>query len=192
VWRQRQAGQFLHLQGESARTVWFVKRGTVVLTRAGTDGREGPQAVRTAGGFVGLEALVRPTYLHQAQVIVPSVVCAASLDTVGAWLGPPDTAARTALEQVLDTLATDLPRASSSDGTAVHRVAGWICDQAQGGRGAAAPRQVIAGLLGMTPATLSRALAALAARGAITLTRKTLRVRDQAALNVAAGVPATP
>jgi CRP-like cAMP-binding protein len=189
VGRQRQAGELLYLQGEPARTVWFVKRGTVVLTRAGVDGHEGPQAVRGAGTFVGLEALVRPTYQHQARLTVPSVVCAASVDTVDEWLGPPDSPARAALVQVLETVASDLPRAAGPDGPAVRRVASWLCDQAKEGMAPPIPRQVVAGLLGMTPATFSRALAALAARGTITLTRRTLRVRDPEALLAAAGSP---
>lgn len=190
VTRQRRAGELLYLQGEPAHTIWFIKKGTVVLTRAlgEVDGREGAHAVRASGSFLGLEALIRSNYLHQARTVTPAAVCGATKETVDSWLGTPGSPARSALEQVLKMYAHDTPRGASPDGTAVRRVARWICDEAQDGVAPPIPRRVVASLLGMTPETFSRALAALAARELIDLTRKRLTIRNTPALRAEAGL----
>ena len=60
-------------------------------------------------------------------------------------------------------------------------------DDAPGGQAPPIPRRVVAGLLGMQPETFSRALASLAAAGAVSVTRKSIRVADFDALVLAAG-----
>ena len=49
------------------------------------------------------------------------------------------------------------------------------------------PRRILADLLGMRPETFSRALTALSERGAIAVTRTTLRIADQETLAEIAG-----
>ena len=57
--RKRGRDELLALEGDAAQTVWFIKRGTVVLSRSAADGVDRPRAVRGPGSFVGLEALIR-------------------------------------------------------------------------------------------------------------------------------------
>jgi CRP-like cAMP-binding protein len=67
-------------------------------------------------------------------------------------------------------------------------VASWLLEQGDD-RSAPLPRNVVAALLGMLPETLSRALASLASRGLIAVSRKHVEVLDAAALEqVAAGI----
>lgn len=181
--RRRKAHELLYLESEAAKSVWFVKRGTVVLSRSGPDGEEHPHAVRGAGSFIGLEALVRSTYADTARTAEPSVLCGISKDGVDAWFGPRGTPARMALERTLIADCTAPPRAAASDGTSVQRVARWLL-------ASDAPphvsRQVMASLLGMVPETLSRALARLDTAGAVEVTRREVTVRDRACLETLA------
>lgn len=178
--RRRGKDELIALEGEPAHTVWFVKRGTLVLSRSGPDGEERPRLVRGPGSFVGLEALVRPTYADTVRTTEPAVLCGISREAIDAWFGPRGTPVRMALEQTMAADAGDRPRAAAADGTATQRVARWLLDD-ESGQGSV-PRQVTAALLGIVPETLSRALARLHDEGAIELTRRSVTVRDRALL----------
>ncbi|MCA9677191.1 MAG: Crp/Fnr family transcriptional regulator [Kofleriaceae bacterium] len=183
--RKRRRDEAICLEGEPAHTVWFVKRGAVLLSRSGADGVERPRAVRSAGTFVGLEALVQGTYADSVRATEPTVLCGATRDTIDTWLGPVGTPARMALEQVLRATTHDAPRGAGVDGSATQRVARWLLDD-QDGESAHVSRQVLASLLGMVPETLSRALARLRDDGAIDLTRTSVTVKDWARLEAEA------
>ena len=181
-------GAHLFHEGESADRVWFVRRGTVVLSRvrgAAPAGRA--RAVRGHGDFVGLEALVHASYLDNARATAKVAACMAKLPDVDAWLGARGTPARTALEQVLRCEAHEPLAAASPDGTALARVARWILNELGENAGRELPRRDVAGLLGMVPETFSRALAELTRRAAIETTRFHLRITDADALRRAAG-----
>lgn len=51
--RKRQRDETLALEGQPIETVWFVKRGTVILSRTGPDGIERPRLVRGPGSLSG-------------------------------------------------------------------------------------------------------------------------------------------
>lgn len=176
--RRRLRGETICLEGEPAHSIWFVKRGAVLLSRAGTDGVERPRTVRGPGAFVGLEALVLGCYADTARCTEPSVLCGASRETFESWIGPAGTPARMALEQTLLATCGEVPRAASSDGSSTQRVARWIADSETHAH-AEIPRQVLASMLGMVPETLSRALARLRDAGAIALTRRSVSIRDR-------------
>jgi CRP-like cAMP-binding protein len=173
---QHRKGDLLFSEGDPATTVWFVKRGCVLLTRAGT-----PHAVRRAGSFVGMEALVRDTYMHSARVTSAAILGRGSRELLDEWLANGDSA-RMVLEEVLRSECGDAPQAARADGSARERVARWILAEASQGSGSQVPRRFAAGLLGMKPETFSRALAQLAQTGAIEVTRRSVEVRDPDAL----------
>jgi CRP/FNR family transcriptional regulator len=188
--RRRPAGASLYAAGEAADRLWYVKQGTVLLSRdadeAGASDGVG-WAVRRPGSLVGVEALVRDTYLDSARAVTDVVVCGAPREVMQVWLRTREPAARAVLETVLLALCSDAPRAASADGNARQRVAAWILDQGRGPSAPAGlPRHVVAGLLGMLPETLSRALAAIAKTGAIEVTRRRIEIRDAAALEAIA------
>jgi CRP-like cAMP-binding protein len=110
-----------------------------------------------------------------------SVVCVASRDLIEGWLRAREPAARAMLDCVLLAQCSDTPRRAGADGNAEQRVAAWALAQ-QHDPGRALPRNVVAGLLGMLPETLSRALASLAARGLLEVTRRSVEVLDEEGL----------
>lgn len=175
------------MAGEPADTVLYVKQGAVALARAAGDkhGEGTPHAVRRAGSLVGVESIVRETYVDTARTVTESTICAASRDDMIAWLDR-DGAARALLEALLDAWCSDNPRRATADGSAPQRVAEWLLDGAGRKASRSLPRSVIAGLLGMKPETMSRACAELARRGAIVTNRIRIEVVDRGLLRAIA------
>jgi CRP/FNR family transcriptional regulator len=165
-------GMALSREGTPADTIWFLQRGSVLVERDG-----GAKTIRRTGSFIGLEALVEPAYRDTARALDDVTACAAPVAEVDTWLGAPSTPARTALTQVLVSERDDAPRGAGADGSSLVRVARWLLDDVR--RETPPPRHVLADLLGMVPETLSRALAELARRGAIEVTRRSVRVIDR-------------
>jgi CRP/FNR family transcriptional regulator, cyclic AMP receptor protein len=187
--RRHAAGELLYLEGEEARHIWYVKSGVVALLRRSKDdhGEGRVRAVRFPGSLIGLEALIAARYTDSARIASDAVLCGITREGADAWVGAPGTPARTALELTLRTAYADPARTAATDGSAVERVAAWLCDEGPRGMTLELPRHVIADLLGMRPETLSRVLTRLNDCGAIAATRTTLRIRDEQLLAQAAG-----
>lgn len=182
----RRAGASLYVAGEPAEKICMVRQGAVSLSREAGDGRgEGMTwTVRRPGSLLGVEALVRGTYLDSARAVTDIKVCVADRDDVEGWMRSRESATRAILECVLLAQCSDVPRRASSDGNACQRVATWILESRDQQPGL--PRKVVAPLLGMLPETLSRALGTLADRGLIRVTRRQVEVLDEAALEATA------
>ena len=182
--RKRNAGTTLFVAGTIADTVFFVKHGSVALSRGSTEkqGEGAPYAIRRAGSLIGLEAIVQPYYLDSARAVTDVTVCLTSKPQMLAWLQEMGTA-RVVLDCVMQTACSDNPSRATTDGSAPQRVARWLLDSSKQKR---LPRSIMAGLLGMKPETLSRALASLAKTGSIALTRTRIDVRDAARLEAIA------
>jgi CRP-like cAMP-binding protein len=182
--RRRPAGTLLYLAGSPAEAVYHVKHGAVALSRGSSEkhGENAPHAVRRAGSLIGLEAIVQGTYLDSARAITDVTVCGTSRQQMLTWLNETGTA-RVVLDSLVATLASDPAGRATTDGNAPQRVARWLLDSTKQKR---LPRSVLAGLLGMKPETLSRALAAIARKGSIHLTRTRIEVRDAAGLEAIA------
>lgn len=175
------AGDELYAEGDPVHHVWFIKRGAVVLSRRRGDSRaERVRTVRFAGGFVGIESLVRSTYIDTARASGDTVLCKATCEGFEQWIGPRSSPARTALEASVQAMVRDLPPRAAADGSAAQRVAEWLTMESP--QTLTLPRRVVADLLGMRPETLSRALASLAETGAIAVSRTKLEIIDQTAL----------
>jgi len=181
--RRRGAGAVLHVAGDPVDRVWFIKSGEVLVTRSTDEERvEGtPWAIRRPGSFLGLEGLVRSDHLDSARALGEVTLCGASLDEVRAWLDARRTAAQVLLDAVLHSSVRERPFRGNVDGSAVRRLAAWLVER--GSRDSGQPsRKVLAGLLGMRPETLSRALHALAADGVIAPGRRSIEIRDPSRL----------
>lgn len=192
--RTRRAGTSLYVEGEVAEKIWFVKRGLVSLSRA-VDAKGWSGAVwtvRRPGAVLGLEALVRPTYVDSARAVSDVTLCAAPVDTMREWLASRAEAAMAVLGCVVGATCHDTPRRAAADGTAVERVSAWLLDPEAQAQAVGVPRTVVAGLLGMEPETLSRTLTLLAGKGLITVTRRAVAIVDRPKLErvAASGISA--
>jgi CRP-like cAMP-binding protein len=185
--RTRPAGSRLYLEGAPAERVWYLKEGTVVLSRANGAGATTRWTLRRPGDLLAPEALVSTGYADTAEALTPVTLCGMARTELDRWLGPTGSPSRTLLSLVLKTRCEETPRRASADGTSTRRLAQWILDEARGGEAPRVPRKVVADLLGMLPETLSRALAKLQAAGAVKADRRTIRVADVDALLRAAG-----
>lgn len=177
--RARRLGADVYLEGEPADRVYFLKRGQVALSRA-VDTRSWSGAVwtvRRVGALLGLEALVQRTYLDSARALTDVTLCSAPRDVVRSWVATRAEAALAVLGCVVTAHCGDTPRRAGADGSAVERVATWLLDE-PAGQAAALPRTAVAGMLGMEPETLSRALSALSECGAIRVSRREIVVLD--------------
>jgi CRP-like cAMP-binding protein len=185
--RRRRTGAYLYMEGAAAEKIWFVKQGSVVLSREADDRRgEGiAWTVRGPGALLGAEGLVRPTYLDSARAVADTTVCTASREALSQWLGAREGAARAVLDLVLLAQSVDAPGRSGSDGNATRRVAAFLLEDPRG-TSPTLPRRVVAGLLGMLPETLSRALRALSELGFVEVTRRSVRIVDRPGLEDAA------
>ena len=173
--------------------VSFIKKGAVLITRSVDEERvEGtPWAIRRPGGFLGLEGLVGTPHLDSARALTDVTLCSAALDAVEAWLAARRPAARVVLDSVLRSGSRERPLRGNADGTAPRRAASWLLENADRRLPAAMSRRVMAGLLGMRPETLSRALRTLAQRGAIRHGRTNIEILDRGRLrSIANGVRA--
>lgn len=185
--RPRPAGTWLYIEGERADKIWYVKRGVVVLSRLSDDshGNSVAWAVRPAGSLLGMEGLVRNDYLDSARAVTDVVICAASRDEIRSWLDGSGSAACGMLDLVLLSQDRDAPRPGRGAGSADARVSRWLLEN-DADVVNVIPRAVIADLLGMLPETFSRALASLSARGAISVTRRSIRILNAALLRTTA------
>lgn len=181
--RRRAADTCLYVAGERADVFYYVKHGAVTLSRAAGDerGEAPPHAVRRSGALLGLEGLVRDTYVDTARTATEVTVCAASRRDMSTWIHA-EGAALTVLECLLATWCRDNPRRATADGNARQRVAEWLLEGPERNTSRSLPRSIVAGLLGMKPETLSRAIASLARRGAIVTNRMRIEIVDRSLL----------
>lgn len=182
--RRRPTGACVHGEGEPAAHVFYVKHGIVTLARDGRKDACSPHALRRAGAVLGLEALVERSYRDSAYALTDLTICSAPVARLTAWLETP-LAARTLLDNVLRTSRADQPLRATTDGSARVRVARWLVDA--GEPVVKLRRATLAGLLGMQPETLSRALSTLVRAGAVAVGRGRIEVRDLDALRTLAG-----
>lgn len=178
--RRRPAGASLYTAGAPADTIFRVKHGLVALSRGGrlADGEGAPHAIRRAGSLLGLEGLVQPTYADSARAVTEVTVCVAGRSDMLAWLEQEGTA-RVVLDCQIRASASDHAARATTDGSAPRRVARWLIGST---KQRTLPRAVLAGLLGMRPETLSRALASLSRTRCIALTRSRIDIVDAAQL----------
>lgn len=178
-------GVTLHVEGAPVERVRYVIAGTVGLWRGDDEARGAgiPWQLRRAGTLLGAEGLTEDHHTDTAITLTEVTTCAATRACFKRWAMEESLeAARAVMTLLVRAQCDDQPRASSVDGTATRRVARWLADETRGGVAPMIPRAVVAGLLGMAPETLSRSLAKLAERGAISLCRKEIRVIDAEAL----------
>lgn len=183
--RTSQRGEYLFLEGELADRLWFVRRGVVLLGRNRGERHEA-RAVRRAGSFVGLETIANIPYADSAYTATRSIVCAASQEALDPWL--PE-ASEFVLKSVVRSQAADFPRYAAST---LRRLARWLYDELPSDLPNQISRSEAAGVLCMSPETLSRGLAALQDMGAIAVHARRITLGDAKLLEKAASCDDEP
>ena len=142
----------LYEQGEEADKVYYLKEGKVSLKRA-ISSNHALDSTTTIGDhtFLGIEAMSKSAYKESARTETPVVMCVGTRDEI---------------------------EKMTPSGSAPQRVASWLVDRFEKKQTVQIPRDVLAGLLGMHPASLSRALRKLANEKLINLSHGALVVLE--------------
>jgi CRP-like cAMP-binding protein len=99
--RRYQRGAELCRAGQPADYVWLVKDGVIGL-EAGTGDAGRLDALRLPGGFVGLECLLRDTYVYTARVVSTARLCGATRAGFNRWARDSDDRLRLVLRAAMD------------------------------------------------------------------------------------------
>lgn len=106
--RRYARGDFLCTAGAPADYVWMVKEGVVGVGRSASDVDQ-LEALRLPGGYVGLECLVRDTYLCTARALSRVTLCGATREGFRRWLRQNDERIGVVFEAALrDPLLVDM------------------------------------------------------------------------------------
>lgn len=186
--RTHPRGQVLFLQGDTIDAVHLVVAGFVKMYRQTAEGVDAIVAILGPGQCFGEAAALLGTPTHAAaETIADARILTIDAERLRARLGAdPDFAfamlASAALH--LRAMVGELERLKGLPGP--RRVAGFLCDLAGADQGAASfalpyEKSLIAGRLGMTPESFSRALAKLRPRG-VRIEREQVRITRVEAL----------
>lgn len=179
---RRDAGSVLLYQGQKAPAILYLRRGQVVLSSTSASGAEVSCAVRGPDSLLGLEALVDSPMPYQVWALTDVVLCVLETDAFAAWVGSMKSPLGATLGFALKEASRRVGERQALQGTAVQRVARFLMQHAEasagGGEPLRTPQRLLAGILGMRPETLSRALSELRLAGALAAGRAGLRIRD--------------
>lgn len=181
-------GQVLFLQGDRVDGLHLVVSGWVKLYRATEDGVDTVVAIHGPGQSFGEAAALLGAPAHAgAEAATEARVLTIDIERVRARLtADPDIAFRmlASASMHLRVMVEELERLKSLPAT--RRIAGFLIDLAGDARGPVElefpyEKTLIAGRLGMTPESFSRALATLRQRG-VTVTRDAVEIASLARL----------
>jgi CRP/FNR family transcriptional regulator, polysaccharide utilization system transcription regulator len=187
--RHYRRGQPIFLAGTVPVALFVVRTGRVKLVRLESDGQEHIVRLLGPGAMFGHRSLLAGELTAVGAVAVEdAVICSVPVAAVDELLRDVPALARYLLTQLARDLrwAEDL-MASLLRKSATERAAQMLLALLEADRGAAEPgrfpnrdlqRTELARMIGVAPETLSRALRELADAGAITLSRRDLRIVD--------------
>ncbi len=193
--RTFRAGQLLLAQGEHFPNVWLLESGQVKVFRVNSNGREYILRIAGAGSSVNdIAALDEGPAPANVAALTPVIAWALSGEALRATIAThPDLAlgALRTLAQRTRALAQQIEDLALYPVTA--RLARFLLQHPIPNSGAVT-RATIAAHLGTTPESLSRALRALEAQGAIRYDRSTIVITQQETLQYIAndGCPPCP
>jgi CRP/FNR family transcriptional regulator, cyclic AMP receptor protein len=185
---RRPAGSVLVHQDERPSSVWYVRRGQVVLGSISESGSDQSSAVRGPDTLLAFEALLGEPVPYRITALTDVVLCVIEASAFRDWVGTLSSPMGAVLELALSEAHSRAAERHALEGTAVRRVSRFLLDRhRKNGNGAGMiPQHVLARVLGMRPETLSRALATLRKSGAIAPGRG-VRVADSSRLEKLAG-----
>lgn len=165
----RPTGHLVLLEGEVPEAAWFVRDGLLLLSATREDGEETFCALRGRGSLVGLEAVRGQRSEYAVWTATPSVLCRIGIEQLRTWMADSLAATDAMLERAIAELAQTRAEQVMQSSSALTRVADFLL--AHGDEGEIELR-LLARVLHMRPETLSRALAQLRRRGAISAGRQ--------------------
>jgi CRP-like cAMP-binding protein len=180
--RSHPRGQVLFLQGDHIDCLHLVVSGWVKLYRQTEDGADAIVGIHGRGQSFGETAALLGTPAHAtAETISEARILTVDAERLRARLGADPDLAFAMLASAsmhLRSMVDELERLKGLPGP--RRVAGFLCDLADSDAGSATfdlpyEKSLIAGRLGMTPESFSRALAKLRGRG-VTIEREHVRI----------------
>ncbi len=165
---RRRAGALLVAQGAVPDRVYFVRRGSVLVSSLAESGDEILCSVRGAGSLLGLELVRRQPTDYEAWALGEVELCAMEARSFAAWLGGLDSPAGAVLTLALAEGAERRAERVALAGPAHARVARFLVERARAGdRPLAVKQRVLARMLGLRAETVSRVLARLRSAGAL-------------------------
>ena len=185
----RSAGSLIFPQGEPPECVWFLRRGTVLLSSVSACGDETLCSLRGPGSLLGLELLRNAPTDYEAWALADVEMCRLESDGFRGWVGDRSTPMGVVLGIALEEASKRGQERLALAGRSVTRVARFLLERRrveQCDRPLRVEKQVLARMLGMRAETLSRALARLREEGAIAAERD-VHVIDPAVLAVLSG-----
>lgn len=178
----REGGSVLLRQGAPVDELWCVCSGRVKLSVIDADGAERAYGMRGAGSVLGLEALLGLPALFDAHVEVDAELRTVSPAQFEGWIATDPALTEHAMKHILAEVVQLGAERKLLDGTAESRLARFLLARDENrflSAWAGARRHDVAGLLGMRPETLSRAIRGFERQGVVD---HEMRVSDAAAL----------
>jgi CRP-like cAMP-binding protein len=193
--RTYRRGDRLFLEGDRGDAVYLVASGRARVYTATREGREVTLCVRGPGELIGEMGALDPGGLRSATVVaLDTLTCdVVRAEAFQAFLEQHPAAAIAVLRLVIARLRdADRRRTEFGSYDATRRLARVLADAGAtasppGGAGLALSQQELAGLIGASRESVARGLGRLRERGLIVTGRRTITVRDAAALRRFAG-----
>jgi CRP-like cAMP-binding protein len=165
------AGSLIYAQEEGARSIYTIRSGLVKLTQFRQDGTQRIVRLLTRTDVLGLEALVAPSYEHDATALQHTEVCRIPIEVVRE-LSSKRPAMYTELMNRWHKALSDADRWITDFGTGtsrerVARLLIWLAEHYDGERCELFGREDLGALLGLTTETVSRVMADLKRRGLV-------------------------
>jgi CRP-like cAMP-binding protein len=183
----RRAGSLLAAQGDVPTHVWYLRRGTVLLTATSAAGDETFCALRGPETLIGLEMLRGTPSAYDAWALSDVEGCRLDADSFTHWIGNRGTPMGAILEFSLAEGSRWQRERIALAGRAVARVARFLAERrALDDRPLAVEHRLLARMLGMRAETLSRALGRLRDEGVLEPGRE-IAIADVEALARIAG-----
>jgi CRP-like cAMP-binding protein len=167
---KKPAGTVLIPEGHKPDGVLYLRRGQVVLSTTSSSGTEASCAVRGPNTLLGLEAVLDRPMPYQVWALTDVAICVLEIGQFKSWLGDMSSPLGAALGYSLEEAARRVGERQALEGTALKRVARFLMQHVENGANGESldtPHRLLAGMLGMRPETLSRALAELRDLGAL-------------------------
>jgi CRP/FNR family transcriptional regulator len=188
-----QRGQTIFHEGTPALAVHCIRSGTVKLSRRVGGGDEVVVGVLAPGELIGFRAVLADlAYGITAETLEPAVVCTIPRELfMGLVRESADLAIHLLKQLAREVRFTEEQLVERTRQSVSKRTARLLARLKQGSApgfrasprlGITMSREQMALFIGTTPETLSRTLHAFAGRGIVELDRKSIRVRDVAAL----------